>query len=105
MGPPFSYEIGRNTYFPHDPSGRHTQWPFATDDEDAMDEFIAGYGPLPADLAFSEDIDADRLARLLDRIGPAILLTHSASGPVGWIVADRRPGLVKAIVAPGNRAA
>ena len=46
-----------------------------------MDQFIAGYGPLPADLAVSEDMDADRLARLLDRIGPAILLTHSASGP------------------------
>ena len=64
-----------------------------------MDAFIAGYGPLPADLAFSEDMEADRLAQLLDRIGPAVLLTHSASGPVGWLVADRRPGLVKAIVA------
>lgn len=27
------------------------------------------------------------------------MLTHSASGPVGWLVADRRPGEVKAIVA------
>ena len=63
-----------------------------------MDQFIAGYGPLPADLAQSEDMDADRLARLLDRIGPAVLLTHSASGPSGWLAADRRPGLVKAIV-------
>ena len=32
------------------------------------------------------------------RVGPAILLTHSASGPSGWLVADRRPGLVRAIV-------
>ncbi|MFJ5488446.1 alpha/beta hydrolase [Hansschlegelia beijingensis] len=99
MGPPFSYEGGRDIYFPSSCAERHTQWPFAPDDERAMDEFIAGYGPLPADLALSEDIEADRLARLLDRIGPAILLTHSASGPVGWLVADRRPGLVKAIVA------
>lgn len=99
MGPPFSYETGRGIYFPPDPTGRHTQWPFASDDETAMDEFIAGYGPLPADLAFSQDMEADRLSRLLERIGPAILLTHSASGPVGWLVADRRPGLVKAIVA------
>lgn len=43
-------------------------------------------------------MDADRLARLLDRIGPAIMVTHSASGPDGWLVADRRPDLVKAIV-------
>ena len=99
MGPPFSYEGGRKIYFPEDPEGRHTQWPFDASDEAAMDAFIAGYGPLPADLAFSEDMEADRLAKLLDRIGPAVLLTHSASGPVGWLVADRRPGLVKAIVA------
>ena len=99
MGPPFSYENGRRIYFPPDASGRHTQWPFDPNDTEAMDAFIAGYGPLPADLAYSEEMEADRLARLLDRIGPAILLTHSASGPVGWLVADRRPGRVKAIVA------
>ena len=98
MGPPFSYEGGRKIYFPEDVSGKHTQWPFSPDDEGAMDDFIAGYGPLPKDLALSEDLDADRLARLLDRIGPAILLTHSASGPSGWLAADRRPDLVKAIV-------
>ncbi len=97
-GPPFSYEGGRQIYAPPDPTGAHTQWPFDPDDADAMDQFIAGYGPLPADLAQSEDMDADRLARLLDRIGPAILLTHSASGPSGWLAADRRPGLVRAIV-------
>ena len=98
MGPPFSYEGGQQIYCPPDPMGKHTQWPFAPDDAEAMDQFIAGYGPLPADLAASEDMDADRLARLLDRIGPAILLTHSASGPSGWLAADRRPGLVRAIV-------
>ena len=98
MGPPFSYEGGRKVYFPPDLSGKHTEWPFSPDDDAAMDQFIAGYGPLPADLAASEDMDADRLARLLDRIGPAILLTHSASGPSGWLAADRRPGSVKAIV-------
>ncbi|MFC0387549.1 alpha/beta hydrolase [Muricoccus vinaceus] len=98
MGPPFSYEGGRQIYFPGNDL-RHTQWPFAHDDEAAMDEFIAGYGPLPDDLEASETMDADRTAALLDRIGPAILITHSASGPDGWLVADRRPQLVKAIAA------
>ncbi len=98
MGPPFSYENGRKIYCPEN-TPNHTQWPFAQDDEPAMDAFIAGYGPLPADLAYSEDMEADRLARLLDHVGPAVLVTHSASGPVGWLVADRRPGTVKAIVA------
>ncbi len=98
MGPPFSYERGQEVYFPASAMPTHTQWPFAPDDQAAFDDFLAGYGPLPADLAASEDMDADRLCRLLDRIGPAILLTHSASGPDGWLVADRRPGLVAAIV-------
>ncbi|MDE1147417.1 MAG: alpha/beta hydrolase [Azospirillaceae bacterium] len=99
MGPPFSYEGGRQIYFPAGAAEAHTQWPFAPDDEAAMDEFIAGYGPLPADLELSQTLDADRTAALLDRVGPAILLTHSASGPAGWLIADRRPGLVVAIVA------
>lgn len=99
MGPPFSYENGRNIYFPGDDAPAHTQWPFAPDDAASFDEFIAGYGPLPADLAMSQDMEAARLADLLDRIGPALLITHSASGPVGWLVADRRPGMVKGIVA------
>lgn len=99
MGPPFSYENGKKIYAPEDLVHKQTQWPFDRDDEAAWDDFIAGYGPLPADLAMSQDIEADRLARLFDRIGPAILLTHSASGPVGWLVADRRPDSVKAIVA------
>jgi pimeloyl-ACP methyl ester carboxylesterase len=36
---------------------------------------------------------------LLKRIGPAILLTHSRSGPFGWEIADDVPELVKGIVA------
>jgi pimeloyl-ACP methyl ester carboxylesterase len=99
MGPPFSYENGRHIYFPAEALPAHTQWPFAANDDAAIDDFIAGYGPLPADLAASQEMDADRIARLLDRIGPSILLTHSASGPSGWLAADRRPGQVIAIVA------
>ena len=41
---------------------------------------------------------ADRLAKLLDRIGPAVLVTHSASGSDGWLVADSRPELVAGII-------
>ncbi|MBM3608334.1 MAG: alpha/beta fold hydrolase [Alphaproteobacteria bacterium] len=35
---------------------------------------------------------------MLDRIGSAILLTHSQSGLLGWVIAEARPHLVKAIV-------
>ena len=36
---------------------------------------------------------------LLERIGPCILVTHSQSGPYGWVAGDARPDLVKGIVA------
>ena len=97
-GPPFSYARAREVYFPAAAAAAQTQWPFDPADDAAFDAFLAPYGPMPADLALSQEMDADRLARLLDRVGPAIVVTHSASGPDGWLVADRRPGLVVAIV-------
>ena len=41
----------------------------------------------------------ENFAEVLDRVGPAIVLTHSAGGPSGWISVDARPDLVKAVVA------
>jgi pimeloyl-ACP methyl ester carboxylesterase len=41
----------------------------------------------------------ERGALLLDKIGPAIIMTHSAGGPFGWLVAEIRPNLVKGIIA------
>ena len=46
-----------------------------------------------------QELNRDALVALLDKIGPAILLTHSQSGAFGWPVADARPNLVKALVA------
>ena len=98
IGPPFAYEEGQHVFFPPEAADVQTQWPFDPDDAAALDAYIAPFGPLPANLAASQEMDADRLARLLDRIGPAIILTHSASGSDGWLVVDRRPDLVVAIV-------
>ncbi len=98
IGVPFPYEEGQEVFFPAAAAGAHTQFPFDPGDAAALDAFIAPYGPLPADLAASQEMDADRLARLLDRTGPAVIVTHSASGSDGWLVADKRPGLVAAIV-------
>jgi len=44
------------------------------------------------------------LAALLDRSGPAIVLTHSQSGPYGWLIADARPSLVRAWSRSSRRA-
>jgi len=52
--------------------------------------------------AWRDNIEIDRnieaLVALLDRIGPAIVLTWSQSGLFGWRVAVARPNLVKAII-------
>jgi pimeloyl-ACP methyl ester carboxylesterase len=48
---------------------------------------------------YVDRIDRDAGAALLDRIGPAILVTHSRAGTSGWQIADARLGLVKAIIA------
>jgi pimeloyl-ACP methyl ester carboxylesterase len=46
----------------------------------------------------SASVRIEALAELLDRIGPAIVITHSASGPHGFAVVAARPGLVKALI-------
>ena len=46
-----------------------------------------------------EKLNREAGIALLDKIGPAILLTHSQSGAMGWPVADSRPNLVRGIIA------
>ncbi|MGE0594254.1 MAG: alpha/beta fold hydrolase [Vicinamibacterales bacterium] len=63
-----------------------------------LDQFMAGQNAAPRDNALAQRLWRSRGAELLDRIGPAIIQTHSAGGPFGWVTADERPNLVKAIV-------
>jgi pimeloyl-ACP methyl ester carboxylesterase len=78
----------------------HTQWPGSGAPGDAtFDQFYASQMPSVVDFAKQQEINRDAGIALLDKIGPAILLTHSQSGAMGWPIADARPGLVKAIVA------
>jgi pimeloyl-ACP methyl ester carboxylesterase len=78
----------------------HTQWPGQGAPGDAVfDQFFASQLPSIADFTEQQQLNRDALIALLDKIGPAILLTHSQSGAFGWPVADARPNLVKAIVA------
>ena len=65
-----------------------------------------GHGRSPMGPDFARLGTADVMASLvalLEQIGPAILLVHSASGPIAWRIAEQRPELVAAIVgiAPG----
>lgn len=79
----------------------HTQWPGSgTKGDPAFDQFYASELESTTDGSPKMDADnRDALVALLQKIGPSILLTHSRSGPFGWIVGDARPDLVRAIVA------
>ena len=98
IGPAFAYEEGEAVFFPAKTLAQHTQWIFGAEDAEAFDTFVAAFGPLPEDISVWQKLDQDRLASLLKKIGPAVLVTHSASGSDGWLVADRCPELVVAIV-------
>jgi pimeloyl-ACP methyl ester carboxylesterase len=78
----------------------HTQWPGdGVPGNPAFDQFFASQVEGIADIRVVETLNRDAGVALLDRIGPAILLTHSQSGPFGWALADARPRLVRAILA------
>jgi pimeloyl-ACP methyl ester carboxylesterase len=78
----------------------HTQWPGKGERGDPVfDQFYASQVPSIENFALQQTLNVDAILALLDRIGPAILLTHSQSGAFGWPVADARPDLVKAILA------
>ncbi|KAG7445917.1 alpha/beta-hydrolase [Guyanagaster necrorhizus] len=78
----------------------HTQWPGTGSVGDPIfDNFYAATVPsLVSELESSEKIKVAGTA-LLDQIGPAIIMVHSQAGSFGWILADARPSLVKALIA------
>jgi pimeloyl-ACP methyl ester carboxylesterase len=79
----------------------HTKWvgPAVVGDA-TFDQFMkAQSDALPlSNNDLQEQLTAAGLVKLLDRIGPAILVPHSQPGAPSWLVADRRPNLVKALV-------
>jgi pimeloyl-ACP methyl ester carboxylesterase len=87
----------------------HNQWPGKGDvGSPDLDQFVASQGgsyvsPPGSSPAVSQTIAhqvwRERGTMLLDKIGPAIIVTHSAGGPFGWLVAETRPNLVKGIIA------
>jgi pimeloyl-ACP methyl ester carboxylesterase len=80
-------------------TGPNRQWPGTGDIGDPLvDQFMASQNATPQDNAMAQRLWARGGAELLDRIGPAIVQVHSAGGPFGWLVANERPKLVKAIV-------
>ena len=76
------------------------RWPGTGDVGDPLvDAFMAQQRPMRGDTAaYAQDVTRRRGVELLERIGPAIVITHSAGGPFGWLVADAVPNLVRALV-------
>lgn len=83
----------------HPAAELHTRWPGGGTDDAVFDQLVAAMGPMSRDFAETHRREQARGAELLDRIGPAVLFSHSAGGPCGWLTADARPDLVRAIVA------
>jgi pimeloyl-ACP methyl ester carboxylesterase len=92
--PPFEGLITSTTVF------NTAQWPGPGGMKDPLiDQFMACESGNVSDEAFHSDLAWNGGVELLDRIGPSILVDHAFGGFMGWGVADRRPNLVKAIVA------
>ena len=74
-----------------------TQWPGGREPGDPVyDQWLAPNGPLLASWADMHALEQARLAELLDLVGPAVLVTHSAAGPGTFLAADARPERVAA---------
>lgn len=78
----------------------HTQWPGSgLKGDPVFDQFFSSQVPFVQAPAVTQVMNRDALVALIDKIGAAILMTHSQSGAYGWPVADARPDLVKAVIA------
>jgi pimeloyl-ACP methyl ester carboxylesterase len=82
----------------------HTQWPGDGPNKGQKGDpiFDAFYATQVETLTSNEETqrrNQNAGAALLDKIGPAIVMTHSQSGSFGWLIADARPALVKGIIA------
>ena len=78
----------------------HTQWPGGTGVQGnaGFDQFFASQVPFLANSQQTEELVAPALLALLEKVGPAILLTHGQGALFGWAASDARPDLVKAHV-------
>ena len=107
MGPQMGAEPLRPIFVPpadgpdsNPAASLHTQWPGGREPGDPVyDQWLAPSGPMLSSLADMQAIEQARLAELLDRVGPAVLVTHSLGGPGAFLAADSRPDQVAALIA------
>ena len=77
----------------------HTQWVGpAVNGDPTFEQFLSSQSDALTNAVLQEQLTADGLVALLDKIGPSIVIPHSQPGAPAWLVADRRPNLVKALI-------
>jgi len=77
----------------------HTQWPgTGVAGDPIFDQFYMSQVPFVRTPEKAQTMTRDGLVALLEKIGPAVVMTHSQSGAMGWLVADARPDLVRALI-------
>jgi pimeloyl-ACP methyl ester carboxylesterase len=77
----------------------HTQWPgTGVAGDPFFDQFFASQVPFVQKPEVIQTLNRDAAVALLDKIGPAIVMTHSQSGAYGWPIVEARSQLVKALI-------
>lgn len=83
-------EASGSVFAPAGAAAVHTQWPWSREPDGAeLRQLVASSGFLLEDFALAQELDAARLVALLERVGPAVVVTHSAGAPAGWLAASR----------------
>ncbi|VFU08690.1 conserved exported protein of unknown function [Methylocella tundrae] len=81
----------------------HTQWPggygSGVPGEYAFDQFFASQVANMPNGDQALDLTTKAVTALIKDIGPAIIITHSMSGPVSWFIPQASPGKIKAVIA------
>jgi pimeloyl-ACP methyl ester carboxylesterase len=98
IGPLVTYDlITRDTVMSARQPGK--QWPGTTGDvgDPLVDQLLAAANSAPRDASLAQSLWRQYGAELIDRIGPSVIVTHSAGGPFGWLTASERPNLVKGV--------
>ena len=99
-GGPTSSEVAGFLFAPGDAADAQTRWPWGrTPGSPELEQLAAGMAFLLPDAATSQSLDGAAMVRLLERVGPAVIVTHSAGAPAGWLVLNRAPEQVAGVVA------
>jgi len=78
----------------------HTQWPgTGLPGDPVFEQFFASEVANMPDVDKQYALTLKAVTELLAKTGPAIIVTHSQAGPLGWMIAEANPGKVEAIIA------